>query len=184
MPAGTVKAVFGGEWREESIDDVPDPDAQANNFWGFSTAGITRGTDKVKELFTEIEVPILTGKRFAEDMFISLSGRYTDYDSYGDDSTYRAAFNYQVTPEVLLRSTLARLSARLTCTSSSWATRPGSSVNLNDPCINYGATFQPGRPGVRQLCRTGATAGLPGNHRAFSPSPEAPRTSRLKPRTH
>ncbi len=164
LPAGMVKAVFGAEYREESIDDVPDPDAQANNFWGFTTAGITSGEDKVQELFTEVEVPILTGKPFAEEMYVSLSARYTDYDSYGDDTTYRAAFNYQVTPEVLLRSTFGTSFRAPDLYEQFLGDQTGFISNLNDPCINYGAGSDPGDP----LYDNCASLGLPEDFNASS----------------
>ena len=56
-----VNAVFGLEYRNEDIHDVPDPDAQRNNYWGFTSAGITSGDDTVMELFTEVEIPLLKG---------------------------------------------------------------------------------------------------------------------------
>ena len=59
----------------------------------------------MKEVFGEIEIPLLRDRALAEDMFLSGSARWTDYDSYGDDTTYRVAFNYQVTPQFLVRST-------------------------------------------------------------------------------
>jgi len=138
MPMGTVKAVFGAEYREESIDDRPDIEAQNNNYWGFSAAGITEGEDTVKELFTEIEVPLLSGKRFAEDMYLSGSLRWTDYDSYGDDTTYRIAFNYQVNPLVLLRSTYGTSFRAPDLYEQFLGDQTGFVSNVNDPCYQYG----------------------------------------------
>ena len=54
-----VYLVVGFEMRNEEINDVPDPDAQADNIWGSTTAGITAGDDTVKEIFTEFEIPLL-----------------------------------------------------------------------------------------------------------------------------
>jgi len=165
MPAGAVKAVFGAEYRNESINDVPDPDAQANNFWGFTTAGITKGDDSVTELFTEIELPLLNGKRFAEDMFVSLSARWTDYDSYGDDTTYRVAFNYQITPQFLVRSTYGTSFRAPDLYEQFLADNVGFVSNLNDPCIRYGeGGLQPGDP-VYDNC---AAQGLPPDFNATS----------------
>jgi iron complex outermembrane receptor protein len=146
VPSGAVKAVFGAEYRDESIDDVPDIEAQNNNYWGFTSAGITKGDDQVRELFSEIEVPILEDRRFAEDLYFSGSYRWTDYESYGSDTTYRVALNYQVTPQFLLRSTYGTSFRAPDLYEQFLADNTGFVSNLNDPCINYGQTRQPGDP--------------------------------------
>jgi iron complex outermembrane receptor protein len=164
MPAGAVKAVFGAEYREESIDDTPDIEAQNDNYWGFSAAGITRGEDKVKELFTEIEVPLMTGKRLAEDMTLSGSLRWTDYDSYGSDTTYRVAFNYQITPQFAFRSTYGTSFRAPDLYEQFLGDQTGFVSNVNDPCYQYGlGNLQPGDT----LYDNCASLGLPPN---FFPS--------------
>lgn len=105
LPAGPVGLAVGFEWREEEIDDTPGPMARASNYWGSTTAGRTAGSDQVKELFAEGEVPILRGWRLAESLTVNGSYRYTDYDSYGDDSTHKLGVNWQITPEYRLRAT-------------------------------------------------------------------------------
>jgi len=146
LPAGSVKAVLGVEYRSESIDDIPDPDFIAGNILNFASSVRTKGTDKVKEVFGEIEIPLLRDRAFAENMFLSGSARWTDYDSYGSDTTYRAAFNYQITPQFLVRSTYGTsfrapdLYEQFLGDSEGFL-NPGS---LFDPCTQYGDTFQPG----------------------------------------
>lgn len=165
IPMGEVKAVFGAEYRDESIDDVPDIEAQNNNYWGFTSAGITRGDDQVQEVFTEIEVPLLSGKRFAEDLYFSGSARWTDYESYGDDTTYRVALNYQATPQFLMRSTFGTSFRAPDLYEQFLADNTGFVSNLNDPCIRYGeGTLEPGDP-VYDNC---AAQGLPPDFTATS----------------
>jgi len=146
LPAGDAKAVFGAEWRRESIDDVPDEDAQNNNYWGFSTAGITRGTDSVREAFVEFEAPLLKGKKFAESMTVNLSGRYTDYDSYGADETYRVSLDYVIAPLVSVRSTYGTSFRAPDLYEQFLADQIGFVSNLSDPCVNYGNRSNPGDP--------------------------------------
>lgn len=146
MPAGAVSAVFGAEWRREEIDDVPDIEAQNNNFFNFVSAGITRGKDTVKEVFAELEVPLLKNKPFAESLVINGSARYTDYDSYGDDSTYRGTLSYQIIPEVGLRATFGTSFRAPDLYEQFLGDQQGFVSNLSDPCINYGARARPGDP--------------------------------------
>ncbi|WP_373401913.1 TonB-dependent receptor domain-containing protein, partial [Klebsiella pneumoniae] len=37
----------------------------------------------------ELELPLLSGVTAAEELTVNLSGRYTDYKSYGSDETYK-----------------------------------------------------------------------------------------------
>ncbi|MCC5869075.1 MAG: TonB-dependent receptor [Gammaproteobacteria bacterium] len=157
MPAGAVNAVFGAEFREESINDVPDPDAQANNFWGFTTSGITKGRDTVTEVFTEIEVPLLSGMRFAEELTVTGAARWTDYKSFGSDTTYKLGLTYTVTPQVLLRSSFGTSFRAPALFEQFLADSTGFASNLNDPCINYGSTANPGD----NLFENCAAEGLP-----------------------
>lgn len=105
LPAGPLGAAFGFEYREESIDDQPGPMAQAGNLWGQTSAGRTKGEDSVQELFGELEVPLLAGLPLIESLTAQGSYRWTEYDSFGDDETYKIGLNWVITPEYRLRGT-------------------------------------------------------------------------------
>ena len=89
LPGGDAQAVVGFEYRKSSINDVPSDDSIRNNLHGFTSAPITQGSDSVWEAFTELEFPILRNVPFAESLTVNASGRYTDYKSYGSDTTYK-----------------------------------------------------------------------------------------------
>ena len=138
-----VNAVLGFEMRGEDINDVPDLDAQVSNIWGTATAGITVGDDTVREFFTEIEVPLLAGVPFAEKVLFNGSGRWTDYDSYGSDTTYRIALDYQMTPQVRLRGTAGTSFRAPDLFEQFLANQTGFVPAFNrDPCINYGDIYE------------------------------------------
>ena len=139
-----VSAVFGFEYRNEDIHDVPDPEAQRNNFWGFTSAGITTGDDTVTELFTEIEIPLVKGVPMIEELIVNASGRWTDYDSYGDDTTYRLAVDYQVIPAIRLRGTRGTSFRAPDLYEQFLANQRGFNSGLADPCVNYGELYEPG----------------------------------------
>ena len=156
LPAGKVQAVFGAEWREESIDDVPDIEAQNNNFWGFSTAGITRGKDTVQEVCGEVEMPLLRDKPFAKESTLNLSARWTDYDSYGDNTTYRGTFKHVITPLVTLRASYGTSFRAPDLYEQFLGDQTGFISNLNDPCIGYGTSgARPGDPLYDNCARQG-----------------------------
>ena len=105
LPYGTVAAAAGFELRRDELDDTPGPNQRNNNLWGQTSAGRTFGDDSVAEVFGEVSIPLLAGMKFAEELTLDVSGRYTNYDSYGDGSTYKLGLNYQITPEYRVRGT-------------------------------------------------------------------------------
>ena len=104
LPAGQVQVYLGAEYREAEIDDTPGLDSQNGNTYNFSTAAITRGSDSVYEVFGEIEVPLLANMPLAQELTLTASGRYTDYESYGDDTTYKVGLLYTPVDFLTLRA--------------------------------------------------------------------------------
>lgn len=149
LPGGDAQGVFGVEYRKSRINDVPSDDAQRNNLYNFTSAPITKGSDSVWEAFTELEFPVLRNVPFAEELTFNASGRYTDYQSYGSDTTYKIGGIYSPTRwlsfrgsygtsyrapalyEQFLGSTTGFLSAQSTdpCTSLFNVTNPTTRAN-------------------------------------------------------
>ncbi|MEM7284293.1 MAG: TonB-dependent receptor plug domain-containing protein, partial [Pseudomonadota bacterium] len=94
MPAGPAGVVLGIHYREDEIADIPGNITLSGNAWNTSTAGITAGDDATKAIFTELELPLFQDRPFARSMTLSLSGRYTDVDSYGSGNTYKVGLNW------------------------------------------------------------------------------------------
>jgi len=161
LPNGEdLNTVIGFEMRKESINDVPDPNAQTNNFWGFTTSGITTGDDTVREVFTEIEAPLLARLPLIEELVLNASGRWTDYNSYGSDTTYRVALDYQIVPLLRLRGTRGTSFRAPDLYEQFLANQTGFVSYLNDPCVNYGDQYDPDDI-VYQNCQS---QGLPPDH--------------------
>ena len=143
LPAGSVGAVLGFEYRGEEIDDQPDPDSQSDNLWG-STAGLaTVGKDTVREVYAEVEIPLFEDRLLAEQMTLNGSYRYTDYNSYGGDSTYRVALDWQLNENFRLRGTRGT-SFRAPDLFEQFLGNETGFLAILDPCANYGDNFQPG----------------------------------------
>lgn len=144
LPEGEVLGVFGVEYRNESIDDLPDIEDRSGNIFGASAAGRTKGADKVKEVYTEFAVPILKQKSFAEELMLEVSGRWTDYDSFGDDTTYRGALNWQVVPSFRLRATTGTSFRAPALYEQFLGDQKGFANARVDPCLNYQDVSVPG----------------------------------------
>jgi iron complex outermembrane recepter protein len=96
LPAGPVGAVFGVAYQKDEINDVPGEASQLGNIWGSTSAGITKGKDNTTSLYSELKLPLLENAFLTQYLDLELSGRYTDVDSYGDDTTYKVSLNWKI----------------------------------------------------------------------------------------
>jgi len=162
LPAGPVSANFGFHYRNYSIDDIPPAEALRGNTLIFSTAGRTKGDDAVVEIMGEVELPILKGKPLVEDLTLNLQGRYTDYDSYDSNSTYKVSANWQISPEVRLRGGVGTSYRAPALFNLFLANQTGFISQANDPCRLWGEKTN---PITRARCaRDGVPATLTGGN--------------------
>lgn len=145
LPAGNVGAALGFVVRRDEILDTPGHVTLAGNSWGLSSAGITAGDDQTQEVFGELTLPLLRGAPLAEEVTLALSGRYTDVDSYGADSTYKVGLSWQITPEYRLRYSQGT-SFRAPALYELYLANQTSFVGQRniDPCINWQANLANG----------------------------------------
>lgn len=157
LPYGDVKAAIGAEYRHQRIDDTPDANMIAGNVYNFSSAGITRGTDSVKEVYGEIEVPLLRNLPMAQELTFNGSARYTDYRSYGANWTYKLSGMYTPFDFIKFRGTYGTSYRAPALFEQYLSPTSGFISSLNDPCNQYGS----GDPSTA-LYKNCAAAGLPG----------------------
>ncbi len=139
LPAGPLGAALGFQLRKESIDDQPGEQAQAQNLWGQTASGRTKGDDTIKEVFGELEIPVLRNIPLIDSLSFNVSGRYSDYDSYGENSTYKLGLNWAITPEYRIRASKGT-SFRAPALYELYLANQTSFLGQTsiDPCINWG----------------------------------------------
>jgi outer membrane receptor protein involved in Fe transport len=106
LPGGPLAWAFGAEYREESSDSRPDP---------FETAGATfgnviqpnSGEFDVKEIFGEINLPLVTGKPGAQELSMDAAYRYSDYSTIGETNTWKLGAQWAPIQAVTFRATVA-----------------------------------------------------------------------------
>jgi iron complex outermembrane recepter protein len=178
LPAGKIQGVLGFEHRRQEIDDTPDPNSISGNLYNLTSATPTRGKDHVSEAFTEVDIPIFREVTGAYRFNLTGSFRYTDYDSYGDDTTYKYGFVYGPTEWFTVRGSRGTSYRAPALYEQFQGPTSGFFSQANDPCNNYGAqgvnptraancaAELPGRPtfvqtsGIRSLSVGGAENGL------------------------
>ncbi len=158
LPAGDVGFVFGVEMRKDSIDDIPGEQARVSNLWGQTSAGRTKGSDEVKEAYTEIEVPLLQDIPGIKRLSFNGSFRWTDYDSYGDDTTYKLGLNWQVVDSFRVRAAYGTSFRAPALYELFLANQTGFTAQSSvDPCINWDTSSN---PSIQRNCGPGG-ANLP-----------------------
>ena len=84
-----VGFLAGIEWRKESLEATPDQISQipGGGFTGVGGATLpVAGSVGVLELFTELQVPIITGREFFEELTFNGQYRYSDYSAEGNNT--------------------------------------------------------------------------------------------------
>lgn len=163
MRHGDARGAIGLEWREAKIDDTPSINMQTSNVYLFSTAAITRGKDSVKEVYGELELPLLRGLQGAEELTLNVSGRWTDYKSYGSDTTYKAGVLYSPVKWLSFRAAQGTSYRAPALFEQFLGSTSGFLSSQLDPCNNYGA-LDPASTRARNC----ASEGLPPDYQSTS----------------
>ncbi len=107
LPAGAVGSAFGLEYRGYEIDDQPGQLSRTGQLWGSSSANVTKGDDKVKEAFVELDFPLLKGIPGIESLNVNASGRVFEYDTVdGSDNVWKLGMNWQINSALRVRGTI------------------------------------------------------------------------------
>jgi iron complex outermembrane receptor protein len=138
LPAGALGAAVGFTVRYDKIDDQPSDQEVNGNLYNLTAAGRTKGDDTVKEVYAEFNVPIFKGLPLVKNLTGELSGRYTDYKSYGSNSTYKLGLDWEITPAFRLSGTIGT-SFRAPSLYELYLAHQTSFLDQTsiDPCINY-----------------------------------------------
>ncbi len=105
VPAGTIQAAVGVDWREESFKFVGDERVNLNSSDAlifnapFDNALATAGTLErtIKAAFAELQIPILKG------LDLNLAGRLDEYTGFGSTTNPKVTVRYAPTDKLLFR---------------------------------------------------------------------------------
>ncbi len=140
LPFGPVGLALGFEHRGEQGAYHPDPIIES----GQSTASAenpTGGGFNVSEVFGELNIPILKNLVAAKDLSADVSGRWSDYDTFGGVQNFKAGLNWSPTQDIRFRADLGT-AVRQPAIAEAFGGDTLSFENGNDPCSQvskYGA---------------------------------------------
>lgn len=186
--AGTVAGAFGASIRRDSIDDRPghityalrpgqdpnNPASYTNNAWGVTGSGLTAGHSVTKEIFGELEIPLLKDVPFAQSLTLAAAGRITNVESVrasdgfsatdNGNKTYKLTGNWQVNDWLRFRATYGT-SYRAPALFEQFLSDQTSFLaqRLVDPCIRWAAGVTAGTTSQR-VADNCAADGVPGNY--------------------
>jgi iron complex outermembrane recepter protein len=151
LGAGALGLVIGAEWRSESARFTPDAAKNSGDILGFNATRGTQGRYSVKELFGEINMPLLADLPFAEKLEVSARGRYSDYtlSAIGGVSTYSGSLLYKPISDLTFRAEYQR-AVRAPSVGELFGGQGQSFPSANDPCSDRIPSGQ--TAAVRALC--------------------------------
>ena len=108
LPGGPVKFAFGGEYRRETSNEVPGPNAQAGLLYQYSTQRPTFGKFHVGEAFSELDAPLLKDVRFAQTLSLGAAFRWSDYSTTGKSTTWQLNGVYAPVRDISFRGSYSK----------------------------------------------------------------------------
>jgi iron complex outermembrane receptor protein len=157
--AGDISAAIGIQLRRDEIDDQPGAITTSGNVFAQSVSGRTAGHSVSKEVFAELEVPLLADRPFFQELTLSLAGRIVNSYSERSDGvndrdngnfTYKIAGNWAVNEWLRFRGSYGTSFRSPALFEQFLADQTGFQGQLAiDPCINFGQNVANGSLPVR-----------------------------------
>jgi len=104
LPAGSLGAVLGLEVRVDDLNSEPDDIARDGLFFGFFADQGATGKKLTKEIFGELDIPLVADKPFFRQLDLNVSGRITNDEFYGTGSTYSVKGGWRPVDALLLKA--------------------------------------------------------------------------------
>lgn len=140
-PAGTAAGVIGVEYREDSIESLPDDVARLGlNVGFFSDRGAT-GSRDLLEAFGEVEIPLVAGQALAEELTLNGSARWTEESAFGSAWTYSISGMYRPVDYLSFRGSFGT-SFRAPNLQEQFTLGQSGFLNLADPCLTSEDYFE------------------------------------------
>jgi len=132
LPGGPVGFAIGAEYRRERSNFEPDPDIVNGLTW-FGAVQPSSGGFSVKEVFAELNAPLLKEQPLAYLLSIGAAFRYSDYSTIGTTTTWKVDGVYAPIRDVSFRATYSQ-AVRAPNIAELFAPSSSSFNFITDPC--------------------------------------------------
>lgn len=148
LPGGPVKFAFGAEYRRESSRFDPNADLVNARFFQYDEPGLVQASNghfDVKEVFGELDVPILKDRPFAKVLSLGAAGRYSHYSTVGNTNTWQFNGTYAPVEAITFRGSYGS-AVRAPNIGELFQPTSSQSAFFTDPCtpdqINNGTKYR------------------------------------------
>lgn len=148
LPGGPVQFSFGGEYRRETSRFDPSAYLVAAELYEYDeppAVSPSHGAFDVKELFGELNAPILKDLPFAQTLSVGAAGRYSRYSTIGSTRTWQFNGVYAPIRDISFRGSYSR-AVRAPNIGELFAPVSSSQTYFTDPCdpteINNGTQYR------------------------------------------
>lgn len=153
LPGGPFSLVIGAETRRESGFNRPSAITQSGDSAG-NALDPTQGSYNAQEVFAEVSLPVLKDMPGVHSLTADLAARFSHYNTFGNDVTYRTGLSYAPIPDFMLRGVYST-AFRAPDIGDLYGGIAVSYESLTDPCSTWGTSTD---PNVRANC---AAQGVP-----------------------
>lgn len=164
LPAGQVGTAVGVQYQQDELNDTPGEQTLLGNLWGSSSSGITAGDQSTRAVFSEFQIPVLADMFLVKSLDVTLSGRWTDVNTYGSDTTYKAGINWDIAAGFRVRASRGSSFRSPALFELYLGNQSGFlGQNVADPCLNWSGKEADGTIDDRVLANCKA-AGIPASY--------------------
>jgi len=136
LPAGPVQVAVGAEYHREKSEQFYDPFTHS----GFSSAqqaADTVGSYDSKEVYGEINIPLLRNVPFGKELTLEGAVRYANYSTVGGFFSYKFGGTYAPTSDIRFRAIYAR-AVRAPNVNELYSGSANTAPSVVDPCDQNG----------------------------------------------
>lgn len=106
LPAGALGFASGAEWRRERGETQPSGVVQLGDSGG-NFAEPTKGEYRALEAYAEFSVPLLRDVTLVNALDLDAAVRWSDYDTFGSETTYKLALSWAPVESLRLRGVVS-----------------------------------------------------------------------------
>ena len=133
LPGGPIAFALGAEYRRESSRSVPDEVSQQGLLADYATTAPETGRFSIKELFSEINIPILANVPMAQTLSVGGAYRLSEYTTVGTTHTWSTNGVYAPVRDLTFRGTYSQ-AVRAPNVNELFAGASGGFFFIADPC--------------------------------------------------
>lgn len=133
LPGGAIGFALGAEYRKETSRSIPSQELQQGLLADSATIEPETGKYDVKEVFAEVNVPLLANVPFAETLSVGGAIRFSDYSTVGSTTTWKVDGVWAPVRDISFRGTYSE-AVRAPNISELFAGSAGGYEFIDDPC--------------------------------------------------